>query len=491
MISDNIYKDIAKRSGGDIYLGVVGPVRTGKSTFITNFVNKLVLPNIVNKYDRERNFDELPQSANGKMVMTTQPKFIPSQAVKINVSDVEMKVRLVDCVGYMIEGAKGDSDEDIPRMVKTPWSEDEMPFNEAAEIGTKKVISDHSTIAVMVTCDGSFSSLPRENYVKAEEAVISELKQSGKPFCIVLNTNSPESEQTKRLAESLNEKYSSPVVAVDVLNLGEDDVAHIMDEVLKQFPIESIEVKLPKWMEALDFEDELIKEVVDQIKNLVDVDDKIGDFKLNGVLFENSENFESLTDAKVKLDEGTINITIEPKPTLFYKVLSKQCGLDIADDFTLINYLKELTYAKTEFDKVKEALESVHETGYGVVYPKQEDIVLEEPELTKQSGKYGVKIKAKAPSLHIMRVDVDAEVSPIVGTQNQSEDLIKFLKEEQESNPNGIWETNLFGKSLQSLINDGVNSKITLMPQDAQKKLRKTLTRIVNEGKGGIICILL
>ncbi len=491
MISDNIYKDIAKRSNGDIYLGIVGPVRTGKSTFISNFVNKLVLPNIVNEYDRERNFDELPQSANGKMVMTTQPKFIPSQAVKINVSDVEMKVRLVDCVGYMIDGAKGDSDEDIPRMVKTPWSDEEMPFNEAAEIGTKKVITDHSTIAVMVTCDGSFSSLPRENYVKAEEEVVSELKKSNKPFCIVLNSANKDSEETTKLAQSLSEKYDAPVVPIDCLNLDENDVSLIMEEVLKQFPIESIEVKLPKWMEALDFEDELIKEVIDEIKNLVDVDDKIGDFKLNGVLFENSENFESLTDAKVKLDEGTINIKVEPKPELFYKVLSKQCNLEINDDYTLINYLKELTYAKAEFDKVKEALESVNETGYGVVYPKQEDIVLEEPVLTKQSGKYGVKIKAKAPSLHIMRVDVDAEISPIVGTQNQSEDLIKFLKEEQDVNPNGIWETNLFGKSLQSLINDGVNSKITLMPQDAQKKMRRTLTRIVNEGKGGIICILL
>lgn len=491
MINSNIYSDIAKRSNGDIYLGVVGPVRTGKSTFITNFVNKLVLPNIVNVYDRERNFDELPQSANGKMVMTTQPKFIPSEAVKINVDDVEMKVRLVDCVGYMVDGAEGDKDSDKPRFVKTPWSDEEMPFKDAAEMGTKKVITDHSTIAVMVTTDGSFTEIPRENYVKAEENIVRDLKNANKPFVIVLNSKNVESEDTKKLAESLTSKYEVPVLPVDCLNLNEEDVSKILDEVLKEFPIESIEVKLPKWMQALPFDSDLIKEVINEIKNLVDVDDKIGDFKLNGTLFENSENFEQITDAKVKLDEGTININVEPKPELFYKVLSKQCGAEITSEYQLINYIKELSHAKTEYDKIKDALDNVNECGYGVVYPKQEDIILEEPELTKQSGKYGVKIKAKAPSLHIMRVDVDTEVSPIVGSQNQSEDLIKFLKEEQETNPNGIWETNLFGKSLQSLIADGVNSKITTMPGDAQKKMRKTLTRIVNEGKGGIICILL
>lgn len=491
MINSNIYSDIAKRSNGDIYLGVVGPVRTGKSTFITNFVNKLVLPNIVNVYDRERNFDELPQSANGKMVMTTQPKFIPSEAVKINVDDVEMKVRLVDCVGYMVDGAEGDKDSDKPRFVKTPWSDEEMPFKDAAEMGTKKVITDHSTIAVMVTTDGSFTEIPRENYVKAEEDIVRDLKNANKPFVIVLNSKNVESEDTKKLAESLTSKYEVPVLPVDCLNLNEEDVSKILDEVLKEFPIESIEVKLPKWMQALPFDSDLIKEVINEIKNLVDVDDKIGDFKLNGTLFENSENFEQITDAKVKLDEGTININVEPKPELFYKVLSKQCGAEITSEYQLINYIKELSHAKTEYDKIKDALDNVNECGYGVVYPKQEDIILEEPELTKQSGKYGVKIKAKAPSLHIMRVDVDTEVSPIVGSQNQSEDLIKFLKEEQETNPNGIWETNLFGKSLQSLIADGVSNKITTMPGDAQKKMRKTLTRIVNEGKGGIICILL
>ena len=487
----DIYKDIAKRSSGDIYLGVVGPVRTGKSTFITNFVNKLVLPNIVNQYDRERNFDELPQSANGKTVMTTQPKFIPSEAVEINVNDVLMKVRLVDCVGYMIDGALGNMEENTPRLVKTPWSNSEIPFVEAAEIGTKKVITNHSTIAVMVTTDGSFGDIARENYVVAEERVVKELKESKKPFAIVLNTNNVESDETKKLVESLKIKYNSPVVAIDCLNLNEADVTKILEEILNQFPIESVQIKLPSWMQALPFNDELITEVIAEIKDLVDVNDKIGDFKLNGTLFQNSENFEAITDAKVKLDEGTINITVEPKPELFYKVLSKQCNVEINSDYQLISYIKELTYAKNEYDKVKEALESVNETGYGVVCPKTDDIVIEEPILTKQGGKYGVKIKAKAPSLHIMKIDIDTEVSPIVGTQNQSEDLIKFLKEEQENNPNGIWETNLFGKSLQSLINDGVNTKIVTMPKEAQKKMRRTLTRIVNEGKGGIICILL
>lgn len=490
MDNANIYKDIAKRSNGDIYLGVVGPVRTGKSTFIANFVSKLVLPNIKNDYDRERNLDELPQSATGKTVMTTQPKFVPNDAVKINVSDVEMKVRLVDCVGYMIDGAMGSAD-DVPRMVKTPWSEEELPFNEAAEIGTKKVITEHSTISVMITTDGSFGDIPRQNYVKAEEQVVSELKQTNKPFCIILNTTTPESSETEKLRSSLSEKYQSPVLSIDCANLNEDNIAKILEEVLKQFPIESIQVKLPKWMQALPFDSDLISEVVKEIKDLVSVDDKIGDFKLNGVLFETSENFEPLTETKIKLDDGTINLTIEPKPELFYKVLSSQCGVNIESDFELISYIKELTYAKGEFDKVKEALESVDEFGYGVVYPKHEEIEIMEPELTKQGGKYGVKIKAKAPSLHIMRVDVDAEVSPIVGTQAQSEDLIKFLKEEQENNPHGIWDTNMFGKSIETLINEGVDSKINTMPKDAQRKMRKTLSRIVNEGKGGIICILL
>lgn len=490
MNNANIYKDIAKRSNGDIYLGVVGPVRTGKSTFIANFVSKLVLPNIINVYDRERNLDELPQSATGKTVMTTQPKFVPNEAVKINVSDVEMKVRLVDCVGYMIDGAMGAADE-TPRMVKTPWSDEEMPFNEAAEIGTKKVITEHSTLAVMVTTDGSFGEIPRQNYVKAEEQIVNELKQTNKPFCIVLNTTTPESSETEKLRSGLSEKYKAPVLSLDCASLSEENIASILEEVLKQFPIDSIQVKLPKWMQALPFDSELISEVIKEIKDLVSVDDKIGDFKLNGVLFETSENFEPLTDTKIKLDEGTINITVEPKPELFYKVLSSQCGVNIESDFELISYIKELTYAKSEFDKVREALESVDEFGYGVVYPKHEEIEIMEPELTKQGGKYGVKIKAKAPSLHIMRVDVDAEVSPIVGTQTQSEDLIKFLKEEQENNPHGIWDTNMFGKSIETLINEGVDSKINTMPKDAQRKMRKTLTRIVNEGKGGIICILL
>lgn len=491
MISTDIYKDIAKRSNGDIYLGVVGPVRTGKSTFITNFVNKLVLPNIVNVYDRERSLDELPQSAKGKTIMTTQPKFIPAEAVKINIDNVDMKVRLVDCVGYMIDGAMGHIEENAPRLVKTPWSDEELPFSVAAEMGTKKVITDHSTIAVMVTTDGSFTEIDRESYVKAEEEVVKELQNSNKPFAIILNTNNTASESTQKLVDSLKEKYNAPVLAVDVLNLNEEDVTKIMEEVLKQFPIKSIEVKLPKWMQALSFDSELILEIINNIKDLVDIDDKIGDFKLNGTLFENSPNFEAINEAKIKLDEGVIFIGVEPKPELFYKVLSQWCGIEIQSDYHLISYIKELTYAKSEFDKIKEALDSVNEIGYGIVKPKQSDIILDEPILTKQNGKFGVKIKAKAPSLHIMRVDVDAEVSPIVGTQNQSEDLIKYLKEEQENNPNGIWETNLLGKSLESLISDDITNKIVMMPNDAQKKLRKTLTRIVNEGKGGIICILL
>lgn len=487
----DIYKDIAQRFNGDVYLGVVGPVRTGKSTFITNFMNTLVLPNIKNNFAKQRAIDELPQSAQGKTIMTTQPKFVPNEAVKINIDDIEMKIRLIDCVGYMVTGAMGAQESEKPRFVKTPWSDENLPFDVAAEIGTKKVITDHSNLAVLITTDGSFGEIKRSSYVEAEEKLVDELKQNNRPFVILLNTSDVTNQDAINLANSLSQKYDSICMPINAKNLDENEVAKIFDVLLTQMPVNSILVKMPKWLEALSYEHLLIKEIIAEIKSSVSGLDKIADFKLTKNLFENSENFEILTDAKVVLGEGNIILSIEPKPELFYKVLSEQCGKEITDDFHLISYLKDLTYAKTEYDKIKVALEQVNQTGYGVVTPDLEAMTLEDPEIVRQGSKFGVRLKASAPSLHIMRVDINTEVSPIVGTEQQSEDLVRYLLSEFESNPQGIWETDMFGKSLHSLVNENLNNKLTAMPQEAQRKMRKTLGRIVNEGKGGVICILL
>lgn len=491
MDGQDIYKDIAKRSGGDIYLGVVGPVRTGKSTFITNFVNSMIIPNIQNVYEKERAIDELPQSAVGKTIMTTQPKFVPNEAVKVSINDAEMKIRLIDCVGYVIDGAEGINEDSKPRMVKTPWSEKEMPFDVAAEIGTKKVITDHSNIALLVTTDGSFTDIPRQNYVVAEERVVRELKEYNKPFVIILNSNNPNSEQSVKLQKELQEKYKTRVLLVDVLNMNMGDVTRIFDAVLNEFPVNSIQVKMPRWMQALNYNNSLIVEVVNEIKNVASNIAKIGDFKLNNALFANSENFEPLTESKIILSEGNIALSVEPKPDVFYKILSEQCGYSIANEFELITQIKELSHAKREYDKLKNALSQVEETGYGVVFPDMSEMKLEDPQIVKQGGKFGVKLKASAPSLHIMRVDINTEVNPIVGTEQQSEEMVKYLLSEFENNPQGIWETNMFGKSLHQLVNEGLNNKLYAMPNNTQVKMRKTLSRIVNEGKGGVICILL
>lgn len=491
MENSNIYKEIATRSGGDIYLGVVGPVRTGKSTFITNFVNKLILPNITNTYAKQRTIDELPQSAQGKTIMTTEPKFVPNEAAAIDVDDIKMKVRLIDCVGYSVKGASGYEEGEKPRYVKTPWSKEDMPFDKAAEIGTQKVIAEHSNVAVLVTTDGSFTEIDRTGYVNAEERVVAELKDNQKPFVIVLNTTKPNDDETKKLVDSLSQKYSSKVLALDVKEMQEDDIATVFNMLLEEFPVNKIQVKMPKWMEALPFNNALISEIVTEIKQGTEGLEKIGDFKLSKVLFENSENFEPLSQNIVELGNGNIVLNVTPKQDLFYKVLSDECGVKISSDYELIANLKDLSYAKKEYDKLKVALDEVNETGYGVVVPSMEEMTLEDPEIVKQGSKFGVRLKASAPSLHIMKVDINTEVSPIVGTEQQSEDLVKYLLSQFENNPQGIWNTEMFGKSLHELVNEGLSSKLCAMPKEAQKKMRKTLGRIVNEGKGGVICILL
>lgn len=488
----SLYEDIAKRTGGDIYVGVVGPVRCGKSTFITNFMQSLVVPNIKDINSKERTIDELPQSADGKTIMTTQPRFIPNEAVKINIDEkVEMNVRMIDCVGYLVEGALGHEEGEKPRMVKTPWTEEEMPFEEAAELGTKKVIDEHSTIGIVMTTDGSITDIPRSSYVQAEERVVRELSAQGKPFVIVLNSKKPNAEETKKLANSLYAKYQIPVVTKDVAKLSEKDVEEIFEKILLEFPIKTLSVKMPEWLQALPFEHPIITNIISEIEKFGQDANKIGQIDRTNVAFLENEDFEPVVVSTIKMGEGKIFFEITPKPQLFYRVLSEQCGTEIKDDFHLISYIKQLAFAKKEYDKIKVALEEVKEKGYGVVMPAIEDMSLEDPQIVKQGSKFGVKLKASAPSLHIMSVDIETEVNPIVGSQAQSEELVKYMLDEFEQNPKAIWETNMFGKSLSSLVNEGINSKITTMPLEAQRKMRKTLGRIINEGKGGIICILL
>ncbi len=489
-MENSIYQDIAKRTNGDIYLGVVGPVRVGKSTFITKFMEKLVIPNIEDDNVRIRAVDELPQSADGKTIMTTQPKFVPSQAVNINIDNIDMNVRLIDCVGYFVNGALGNNEGDKLRLVKTPWSDEEMSLERAAEIGTEKVIKEHSTVGIVLTSDGSFGELPRQAFIEGEERAISELKRINKPFVVILNSSQPNDLSTQDLSNELSNKYGVKVMTMDVSKLSENNINDIFKNLLQEFPIISMQINLPKWMQALPFEHPLIEKVVSEFKNHAQNLYKIGDLD-NEQIFVESEEFEKISASVVKLGEGKIEFQVKAKPQLFYKVLSQECDMDIDDDFHLMKQIKDLAYAKKEYDKLKDALIQVEETGYGVVNPKLTDMVLDEPIVVKQGSRYGVKLHASAPSLHLMKVDIETDLSPLVGTEAQTSDFVKYLQNEFENNPQSLWDTNVFGRSLSELIEDGMKSKLNGMPNDAQRKMRRTLTKIVNEGKGGIICILL
>ena len=492
MSNYNIYKDISERTSGDIYVGVVGPVRTGKSTFITRIMEKLVLPNIAEGYSKERTKDEMPQSGDGKLIMTTQPKFVPNEAVKINLNnDVNFNIRMVDCVGYLVDGVVGHEEDNKPRMVSTPWSDEEMPFEKAAEFGTNKVIYDHSTIAVMVTTDGSISEISRDSYVVAEEKVVKELKSSKRPFIIVLNSTHPNSPETINLANSLSQKYNSKVVPLNVDSVSEQDISNVFEGVLREFPVSRIGVKMPDWLQILDFSSEILKSLIDAVMRVVDTIEKIDDIPETVELLGIQDYFEVGVEKNVDLGKGIVTLIVTPKNDLYYKVLSNECNCDIKNEHHLISYIKQLSVAKIQYDKFKEAIEQVEETGYGVVHPVMEDLTLEEPKMYKSGGKFGVKLRASAPSLHIMKVDIETEVNSMVGNEQQSEELVKYLMEEFENNPKEIWDTKMFGKSLHSLVNEGLQNKLLVMPQEVQKKMRRTLGRIVNEGKGGVICILL
>lgn len=464
----------------------------GKSTFIKRFMDLLVIPNIDNEYKKERARDELPQSAGGRTIMTTEPKFIPNEAVEITVGDnLKLKTRMVDCVGYLVNNAIGYLEDDMPRMVKTPWFEEEIPFEQAAEIGTKKVIQEHSTIGILVTTDGSITDIPREDYIDAEERVVKELKELNKPFVIILNSNDPFSDDVKDLAKQLEDKYQTAVIPTDCSRLDSEDMNEIFGRILYEFPIERMNINFPKWVDGLSdshwLKDELyreIKEAFQGIKVLKQVDGSIA--KL-----QNTQIITSTVVNEIKLGEGSVNISINLMDELFYKVLTEISGVEISNEGDLFSTITSLANTKKEYDKVACALEQVKATGYGIVTPSMEELILDEPEIVKQGSRFGVKLKAKAPSIHLIKADIETEVSPLVGSEKQSEELVNYLLSEFENNPEKIWESNIFGKNLHELVNEGLQNKLSKMPEDAQCKLQETLERIVNEGSGGLICIIL
>lgn len=488
----DLFRDIAERTKGDIYIGVVGPVRAGKSTFVKKFMELMVLPNIEDPNARLRAKDELPQSGAGRTITTAEPKFIPSQAVEITVKDnIKLRVRLVDNVGFTVRGALGYEDENGPRMVSTPWYEKEIPFQEAAEIGTRKVIEEHSTIGIVVTTDGSITDIPRDNYVQAEERVIKELKNIGKPFVVVLNSSKPEDELTKELREILEEKYDVPVLLYDCQNLRQEDVYEILERTLYEFPVMEINIKMPRWVDALEKEhwvkkkiEETVKENVKNVYHLRDVDKMIETFKTCDLI-------DSVKIKELNPGTGKADIEMSTPDKLFYKVLSEISGVEIASDDSLISIVREFSRAKKEYDKVAKALEDVKRVGYGIVPPQLDELTLEEPEIIRQGFRFGVRLRAVAPSIHMIRADIQTEVSPLIGTEKQSEELLNYLMSEFERNPEKIWQTNIFGKSLQELVREGIQNKLQHMPEAAQVKLQETLQRIVNEGSGSIICIIL
>lgn len=488
----NIYQDISDRTQGDIYLGVVGPVRTGKSTFIKRFMELLVIPNIENDYKKSRTKDELPQSGSGKTIMTTEPKFVPNEAIEINLKDnASFKVRLIDCVGYLVKGALGYEENEFPRMVLTPWSNEAIPFEQAAELGTKKVINEHSTIGIVVTTDGSITDISRQSYIEAEERVVSELKEINKPFIILLNSINPTHPDTINLKDKLFEKYDVPVIGVDCLNMTMEDINSILEKILFEFPIKELNFSLPKWIESLEISHWLKNEIIENLKTSVLNIQKLRDVEKIVHNFKQSENISLINIKDINLGEGISNVEIKLKDNMFYQILGEESGYTLTGEHQLLALIKELSYAKREYDKVESALNDVRINGYGVVSPRVEEMRLEEPEMLKQGNGFGIKLKASAPSLHFIRADVEAEIAPIVGSEKQSEDLVNYLLDKFENDPGKLWETNMFGKSLHELVQEGLQNKLTKMPQDAQIKLQKTLTKIVNEGNGGLICIIL
>ena len=490
---NSICREIGARTGGDIYIGVVGPVRSGKSTFIKRFMEQLVLPAMSGSAAaRERARDELPQSAAGRTIMTTEPKFIPETAVPLQLEGGgACRVRLIDCVGYMVEGAMGHEEDAKPRMVKSPWFEREVPFDLAAETGTRKVICEHSTIGVVVTTDGSISDIPRAGYAEAEKRVITELEALGKPFVILLNSTHPDAPETRAMAAEMEESYGRTVLAVSCLDLDETQLGEILQKVLYEFPVRELDFALPRWVTMLDKGHWLQTEVYTAAMQLSEKISRMKDVSDSGRAALDCEAVENAALSGMNLADGVVRITVLLKPEVFYKVLSEQTGLEIGDEAGLMPCIIELAKAKRAYEKIRSAMEQVEATGYGIIMPEIEDLKLEEPEIMKQGGRYGVRLRASAPSIHLMKANITTEVSPIVGSEKQSEDLVMYLLSEFEENPVKIWDSNIFGKSLHELVNEGLHTKLSRMPADARMRIQETIERVINEGCNGLVCIIL
>ncbi len=491
-MNNDIYRDIARRTDGDIYIGVVGPVRTGKSTFIKQFMEALVIPNIESDFRRERAVDELPQSAGGRTIMTTEPKFIPEEAVEICIDDsIRFNVRMIDCVGYIIPSAIGYIENEAPRMVQTPWFSDPVPFNMAAEVGTQKVINEHSTIGLVVTTDGTITDLPRDEYAECEERIIGELQDIGKPFVCLLNTTHPHSKETKALCENLSEKYSAAVIPVNCLELGEDDIKAILSQVLSAFPVREISIEMPRWIAALDKGHWLKDDIFGLIKDKAEGVRAVRDIKTCAESFCECEHIINSRVLSVDLGSGSAVIEVTTDKNLFFRIIGEATGLEITGESDLMPQILELVRIKKRFAKFSEALEQVEQTGYGIVMPSIDELTLDEPEIIKQGGKYGVRLKATAPSIHMLKANIEAEVSPIVGSEKQSEELVLYMLNDFEESPEKIWDSNIFGKSLHELVGEGLHNKLAKMPDEARAKLSETVERMINEGCSGLICVIL
>lgn len=490
--NSNIYQDIRLRTGGDIYIGVVGPVRSGKSTFIKRFMDTLVIPNISEDFKRERAKDELPQSASGRTIMTTEPKFIPEEAVEVILpSNARFKVRMIDCVGYIVPSSLGYIENNQPRMVKTPWFEEEIPFNMAAEIGTQKVINEHSTIGLVITTDGSISEIPREEYAEAEERVVNELKALGKPFVVLLNSVSPYSDETVRLSKELTKKYNVPVIPADCMNLENELIIEILTKILFEFPLSEVKIELPGWVAGLDRKHWLRSEIFSSVLAKAEKLTRVRDVELFAAELKDCRYIEDSEMTEMSLSNGSAHICAKIENSMFYKILSEKTGLEVNSQEELMESLTELAQTKKTYDRIKDALDEVEATGYGIVMPTMDELSLEEPEIMRQGGKYGVRLKASAPSIHMMKATINTEVAPLVGSESQSEDLVMYLLKEFEENPTQIWQSNIFGKSLHELVNEGLHNKLFRMPGDARMKIQETLEKVINEGCSGLICIIL